>query len=185
MRSRSSATAGCDRAPCCGGARRVDWELAEAHEGGDDVVLAFRLADTSATRSSAWPHRFDARYTVTVGSRLTLSLQVTNLDPGTVTVEEAFHTYLRVADIHATEVTGLEGAETDRIDLGTRAAATVVDGAARSCRTPGVPSPRSWQRPTDPPRRGMLTRTIRCPLTWDDLPCDGQSDQTERASDKG
>ena len=37
----------------------------------------------------------------------------------------------RLADIHATEVTGLEGAETDRIDLGTRAAATVVDGAAR------------------------------------------------------
>ena len=140
-------------APAHGFARRVDWDLAEAHETGDDVVLTLRLADTGATRSSAWPHRFEARYTVTVGRRLTLSLQVTNLDPGAVVFEEAFHTYLRVADIHDTEVTGLQGAgfldrlagpaplpgetgpvrfgaETDRIYLGTGATATVVDGAA-------------------------------------------------------
>ena len=97
-------------APAHGFARRVDWDLTEAHENDDDVVLTFRLADTSATRSSAWPHRFEARYTITVGARLTLALQVTNLDPGAVVFEEAFHTYLRVADIHATEVTGLQGA---------------------------------------------------------------------------
>ncbi|RYV50813.1 D-hexose-6-phosphate mutarotase [Pengzhenrongella frigida] len=139
-------------APAHGFARLLDWELADAQDDGDDVVATFRLADSPATRSSAWPHRFEARYTVTVGARLTLALEVTNLDPSDVMFEEALHTYLRVSDIASTEVTGLEGApfldrlggpdpqagedgpvrfagETDRIYLGTRSAATVVDGA--------------------------------------------------------
>lgn len=140
-------------APAHGFARRVDWQLAAAHEEGDDVVLAFRLTDTEATRSSAWPHRFEAVYTVTVGSRLTLSLQVTNRDSVPVLFEEALHTYLSVQDIRATTVSGLHdapfidrvaggtalareagpvrfAAETDRMYLGTRTATTVTDGAA-------------------------------------------------------
>jgi D-hexose-6-phosphate mutarotase len=139
-------------APAHGFARRVDWQLVRAHEDGDDVVLAFRLTDTEVTRSSAWPHRFEAVYTVTVGSRLTLSLQVTNRDCGPVVFEEALHTYLRVPDIRATSITGLEsaafedrvldrgvlpgetgplqfGAETDRIYPGTTASVTVDGGA--------------------------------------------------------
>jgi D-hexose-6-phosphate mutarotase len=140
-------------APAHGFARLAEWEVADAHEEGDDVVLAFRLADTAASRASAWPHRFDATYTVTVGARLTLALRVTNRDPGAVTFEEALHTYLRVQDIRATTVSGLQGApfldrvagpttlvreagpvrfaaETDRMYLGTHAATTVLDGAA-------------------------------------------------------
>lgn len=150
------ALTGDPQAPAHGFARRVDWELDEAHEDGDDVVLTFRLTDTEATRASAWPHRFEARYTVTVGARLSLALQVTNLDPGTVTFEEAFHSYVRVKDIRAIELTGLEGApyldrlagteplpgslgpvrfgaETDRIYFHNRGTTTVVDrGAGRS-----------------------------------------------------
>ncbi|MBC7551580.1 MAG: D-hexose-6-phosphate mutarotase [Cellulomonas sp.] len=137
-------------APAHGFARLVDWELAAAREVGDDVVLTFRLTDTPQTRSSAWPHRFEARYTVTVGARLTLVLEVTNLEAGDVTFEEALHTYLRVGDITAVQVQGLEHApfldrlggpdpvpgeaspvrftgETDRIYLGTRATASMVD----------------------------------------------------------
>jgi len=140
-------------APAHGFARLVDWELAGAHDEGDDVVVTFRLTDTEATRSSAWPHRFAARYTVTVGAQLTLALEVTNLDPGEVTFEEALHTYLRVQDVTAVEVTGLERApyldrlggpapvvagsdpirftaETDRIYAGSRAATGVFDGGA-------------------------------------------------------
>ena len=141
-------------APAHGFARRVDWQLAAAHEEGDDVVLAFRLTDTEATRSSAWPHRFEAVYTVTVGSRLTLSLQVTNRDSVPVLFEEALHTYLSVPDIRSTRITGLEsavfqdrvlgpgllpgetgplrfGAETDRLYPCTTAPVTVDGGAGR------------------------------------------------------
>ncbi|ASD23688.1 D-hexose-6-phosphate mutarotase [Cryobacterium sp. LW097] len=137
-------------APSHGFARLADWRLAEAREAGDDVVLVFVLTDTEATRASAWPHRFEARYTVTVGAQLALSLQVTNLDTAQLSYEEALHTYLAVADIRQTEVSGLEGApftdrltgprpaesepvrfdaETDRIYLDSTAATTVTDTA--------------------------------------------------------
>ncbi|WP_407343702.1 D-hexose-6-phosphate mutarotase [Pengzhenrongella phosphoraccumulans] len=137
-------------APAHGFARLAEWELVGAHEDADDVVVTFRLVDSSATRSSAWPHRFEARYTVTVGARLTLALEVTNLDSDDVTFEEALHTYLRVSDIGRVQVRGLERApyldrlggpdpvpgeagpvrftgETDRIYLGTRATVAVAD----------------------------------------------------------
>lgn len=137
-------------APSHGFARLADWQLAEAREAGDDVVLVFVLTDTEATRASAWPHRFEARYTVTVGAELSLALQVTNTGSLTVGFEEALHTYLAVADIRQTEVSGLEGApftdrltgprpaestpvrfdaETDRIYLNSTAATTVTDAA--------------------------------------------------------
>jgi len=137
-------------APSHGFARLADWQLVEAREAGDDVVLVFVLTDTEASRASAWPHRFEARYTVTVGARLSLALEVTNRDTGEVSFEEALHTYLAVADIHQTEVAGLEGApftdrltgprpaesapvrfdaETDRIYLNTTATTTVTDAS--------------------------------------------------------
>jgi glucose-6-phosphate 1-epimerase len=137
-------------APSHGFARLADWQLVEAREAGDDVVLVLVLTDSDATRSSAWPHRFEARYTVTVGAELGLSLTVTNRDSEAVTFEEALHTYLAVADIRQTTVAGLEGApftdrltgprpaedepvrfaaETDRIYQATTATTTVTDAA--------------------------------------------------------
>jgi len=136
-------------APAHGFARLAEWSLIKAAEVGDDVTLVFRLTDSEPTRAGAWPHRFEATYTVTVGSRLVLALQVTNCDNETVTYEEALHTYLAVADILDVGVTGLEGTayldqlagpppmqedhpirftgETDRIYLDTRATTTVED----------------------------------------------------------
>lgn len=138
-------------APAHGFARRTTWELLGADEDGDDVVVRFRLEDSEATRAGAWPHRFAATCTVTVGRRLTVALEVTNRAVTEVTFEEALHTYLAVGDITAAQVTGLDGAtyldrlagpepltqhgsirftgETDRIYVGTRATATVEDAA--------------------------------------------------------
>ncbi len=141
-------------APAHGFARLAEWVLAGAREQGDDVIVTLRLTDTPATRASAWPHRFEALYTVTVGARLSLALTVTNRDTDAVTYEEALHTYLAVDDIRSTAVTGLEGApfldqlagmaietetgpirfaaETDRIYLDTTAATAVTDGSGRT-----------------------------------------------------
>jgi carbohydrate kinase (thermoresistant glucokinase family) len=142
-------------APAHGFARLSEWRLLEAHEVGDDVVLTLGLTDSAATHDSAWPWRFEARYTVTVGATLSLALAVTNLDDVHVSFEEAFHSYLAVPDIRAAEVTGFEGLEfldrlagpeaqaaeghpvtiekeTDRIYLGTDNDALVSDGTGRT-----------------------------------------------------
>ncbi|TFC56734.1 D-hexose-6-phosphate mutarotase [Cryobacterium sp. TMT2-15-1] len=141
-------------APSHGFARLIEWELVNAHEADDDVVLTFSLTDTPATRTSAWPHRFEARYTVTVGARLTLALRVTNREPDAISYEEALHTYLRVSDVRSTTVAGLQGTaflnqltaltepaentplgfgtETDRLYLGSRGSATVADPDGRT-----------------------------------------------------
>jgi D-hexose-6-phosphate mutarotase len=138
-------------APSHGFARLADWQLIDVQETGDTVVLVFELGDTDATRSSAWPHRFSARYTITIGAELELALAVTNLDSHTITFEEALHTYLAIDDIHQTTVDGLVGApftdrltgpmtaetdpvrftaETDRIYQHTTATTAVTDAAA-------------------------------------------------------
>ena len=145
------AQAGHPESPSHGFARLSEWSLVGAEDNGGDVIVRLRLTDDDTTRDSAWPHRFEAVYTVVVGSRLSLALQVTNRSDETVTFEEALHTYLDVRDICTTEVTGLEGtafyayplagpepmpgerdpvrfgSPTDRVYLGTRASTTVRD----------------------------------------------------------
>ena len=147
------AQAGHPQSPSHGFARLSDWSLLEAVDDGQDVTVRLRLTDQDATGASAWPHRFEAVYTVVVGSRLSLALQVTNRGDEVLTFEEALHTYLDVGDIRATEVTGLEGSRfydclagpepvpgevdpvrfacaTDRIYLPTTASTAVRDGQA-------------------------------------------------------
>ena len=141
-------------APAHGFARLRTWELVAADEVDEAVVVTLRLRDDESTRTSAWPHPFEALYTVTVGSTLRVSLEVTSAAVADVTFEEAFHTYLAVEDVRGAEVTGLEGvpfvdrlagpvaaenqsvrfaAETDRIYGGTRAPVTVHQhGSGRS-----------------------------------------------------
>ncbi|WP_199424176.1 D-hexose-6-phosphate mutarotase [Actinotalea solisilvae] len=141
-------------APAHGFARTTRWELLDAAEDGDDVVVRLALADDLLTRASAWPHRFAAVCTVRVGRTLGVALEATNRDDHDVTVEAALHTYLAVRDVRRTSVAGLEGTpyldkpsgggerpgeagpvrfegEVDRVYLGTRATATVDDGDRR------------------------------------------------------
>ncbi|MCU1424498.1 MAG: D-hexose-6-phosphate mutarotase [Microbacteriaceae bacterium] len=91
-----------------GWARTSEWTLAEADEVGDDVRLILVLRDSEETRSSAWPHRFEARYEVLVGASLRVALSVTNLSDDTIDFTEALHTYLAVSDVRNVAVTGLE-----------------------------------------------------------------------------
>ena len=72
------------------------------------LVLELSESDIPADQVSAWPHAFRARYTVTVGATLTLALEVTNTGDSAVTFQEAFHTYLGVADVREVTIRGLE-----------------------------------------------------------------------------
>jgi glucose-6-phosphate 1-epimerase len=100
-------------APAHGFARVTDWELvgadeSSADESDDAVTLTLRLTDTAETRASAWPHRFEALYTVRVGEQLDLSLTVTNRDDVVFRYEQALHTYLSVGDVRDIRIHGLE-----------------------------------------------------------------------------
>ena len=97
--------------PLHGFARIVPWTLTGAREEGQDVVLDLTLtdADVPADLASTWPHPFRARMTVTVGPALTLALEVTNTGAQPITFQEAFHTYLAVADVRTVTIRGLEG----------------------------------------------------------------------------
>lgn len=141
-------------APRHGFARTSVWTHVDTHDDGGDVVVRLRLTDSDATRASAWPYRFEAVCTVVVGARLTVGLEVTNLDDVTVSYEEALHTYLAVDDVTTVEVAGLEGvpfvdklaasdgplaretgtlhldSAVDRVYVGTRGEVTVREGAS-------------------------------------------------------
>ena len=148
-----AARAGRPESPSHGFARLSEWSLIAAEDDGESVTVKLRLTDEDAVGNETWPHRFEAVYTVVVGSRLMLALQVTNRGEEDMVFEEALHTYFAVRDIRSTEVIGLEGqqfldrlggpgpvpgvpdpvsfvAETDRIYLGTGATTTVRDPEA-------------------------------------------------------
>lgn len=95
-------------APQHGFARLSPWELSDVGETGDAVRATLRLTDSDESRSSPWPHRFEATYTVSIGAELQLTLEVVNRDRTAFSFEEALHTYFAVGDVCASRITGLE-----------------------------------------------------------------------------
>jgi D-hexose-6-phosphate mutarotase len=146
------ARAGHPQAPQHGFARSRPWRLLSSGPGpAGTAVLELGLEDDEASRA-VWPPTFQARYRVSVGDTLEMSLEVVNTSQAPFTFEAALHTYLAVGDIRAVGVTGLEqtayidkvdrmtrkrhGAEplrltgeTDRVFLGTTARCVVDDRA--------------------------------------------------------
>src|ERR1019366_1843915 len=82
------AQAGHPESPSHGFARLSEWSIVGAENDGEDVIVRLRLTDEDVTGASPWPHRFEAIFTVVVGSSLSLSLQVTNRSGEAVTFEE-------------------------------------------------------------------------------------------------
>lgn len=95
--------------PLHGLVRLMVWELASVEAVGPGVVATFRLSDTEESRRQ-WSHAFLAELAVAIGGNtLSVTLSVTNTDAEAFDFTAAFHTYLAVADISATTVTGLAG----------------------------------------------------------------------------
>jgi D-hexose-6-phosphate mutarotase len=92
-------------APAHGFARIRDWRLTEH----TPTSLAFTLESDDETHR-LWPHDFRLRLDVVVSEHLQLALDVTNTSPAPFTFEAALHTYLRVGDVGAISITGLERA---------------------------------------------------------------------------
>lgn len=97
--------------PLHGFARLSSWTLREASEHNGATSLSFTFADSEQTRASVWPHQFEARYTVTIGTDLRLDFDVVNKDTVSFSFEAALHNYYAIGNVLTTRVLGLEGHE--------------------------------------------------------------------------
>lgn len=97
--------------PAHGFARSIEWtvEGTKLRDGGD-VEITLALAPNEATRAFFEPV-FHVRFRVVVGAELEMELETRNDGTEMFRFEEALHTYLAVADIHQTSISGLEGTE--------------------------------------------------------------------------
>ena len=95
--------------PRHGFARTRPWSLAGTAQPPTGSSAMLRLA-SDATSRLAWPHDFELDLTVTLGSHgITLDLQVANSGTTPFAFTAALHTYLRVRDIAAARIRGLQG----------------------------------------------------------------------------
>jgi glucose-6-phosphate 1-epimerase len=97
------------KAPAHGFARSRAWRVESvAAEGADVLVTLFLRADDDTRRT--WPHEFEVRHIVRLGTALTMTLETRNLGAAPFALEEALHTYLAVSDVAACRLEGLAGA---------------------------------------------------------------------------
>jgi glucose-6-phosphate 1-epimerase len=118
--ARSDGKAG----PAHGFARTEVWAVESTgmkDSGVVEIMFGLQLDDTS--RSLGFD-RFAVRFTVRIGTQLSMAMEVTNSGDQPLIFEEALHTYFAISDIHDVAVHGLEG--TTYIDK--------TDGMARKVR---------------------------------------------------
>jgi len=135
--------------PAHGFARSMEWSVEGIVRDGESVAVTLVLVPNEAIRGFFSP-AFHLRFRMVVGSELEMDLETRNDGNDPFTFEEALHTYLAVADIHQTSVSGLDGTvyidktdgmkrkeqgnqslritkETDQVHLNTRATCLVHD----------------------------------------------------------
>jgi glucose-6-phosphate 1-epimerase len=97
--------------PNHGFARESTWQLVHADVRDDGAAAALlRLADSHATRQ-VWPHPFTLELALRLSGRsLHVALRVVNTGGAEFSFTAALHTYLRIRDVQATAVHGLQGA---------------------------------------------------------------------------
>jgi glucose-6-phosphate 1-epimerase len=95
--------------PAHGFARTALWSVESARLLNSGAVeIAFGLAADQASRGFGFD-AFTVRFTATIGSELSMSLDVSNQSQAPLVFEEALHTYFAVSSIRDIAVHGLEG----------------------------------------------------------------------------
>lgn len=96
--------------PKHGFARNLAWEPVSPQGESPDSTLVLALHDNEATRA-IWPHSFRLRLSVTIApTSLRIALTVDNTGSGPWSFAAALHSYLRVDDVAAARLQGLQGA---------------------------------------------------------------------------
>ncbi|MGL5948583.1 MAG: D-hexose-6-phosphate mutarotase [Aeromonas sp.] len=116
--------------PAHGFARTSQWQLDAAFEEAHGTRVHLSLCANDATRA-LWPHEFTLELDVLIGDKLSLVLTTTNTGDTPLTFGGALHTYLAVAAIHATQVSGLGVPYADKLtgSDGTQQGALTFTGA--------------------------------------------------------
>jgi glucose-6-phosphate 1-epimerase len=136
--------------PAHGFARTALWSVESASLLNSGAVeIAFGLAADQASRALGFD-AFAVRFTATIGSELSMSLDVSNRSEAPLVIEEALHNYFAVSSVSDVAVHGLEGTtyidktdgfsrkvqpdgpiriakETDQVHLNTTAACVISD----------------------------------------------------------
>lgn len=95
--------------PKHGFARTARWTLLHQEQDGAQATAILRLGSSEET-VAIWPQPFELRLRVTVGGdRLAMELAIGNTGRAPMRFTAALHTYLRVAEIDAVSLTGLQG----------------------------------------------------------------------------
>lgn len=105
------AKANSPEAPAHGFVRTKAWQLesiVENVQNGSGVTVSMSTASDERTQRW-WPGEFRLIYRATFGRELRLELVCTNTGKTPLRLEEALHTYNRVADIAQARVQGLDG----------------------------------------------------------------------------
>ncbi len=96
--------------PKHGFARSIVWELVSVETNSENNSIAKLQLHESATTQAIWASKFLAELTVVVGgSRLAMTLAITNTDDKPFTFTAALHTYLKIADVQLTQIENLGG----------------------------------------------------------------------------
>ena len=94
-------------APSHGLVRTAVWTLESEAYAPDHATIIFTM-DTDGNHP-AFPHKARARLAITLTGSLLLQLTTTNTGATPMPLTQALHTYLRVSDVSAVIVEGLEG----------------------------------------------------------------------------
>jgi len=94
--------------PLNGFASLAEWRLVRSKQTGEAVTATYMLIDACPDKFN-FPYRLV--YEVRFGAEFSATLTVRNTGTRRFSFEEALHTYLRVADVQKTAVTGLDGSE--------------------------------------------------------------------------
>jgi glucose-6-phosphate 1-epimerase len=139
--------------PAHGFARLREWSIESTKHENNLVTITLALKSDDATRA-LWPHDFEIRHIIRIGSSLEMSLAVKNISQQAFKFEEALHSYFAVGDIKQVSISGLAGVtyidkvdgaktkqqaeplirftgETDRPYLNTEATCIIDDPAAK------------------------------------------------------
>ena len=94
-------------APSHGLARTQTWTLESESSDADRATVIFAF-ETDGTHP-AFPHKARVQLVITLTDSLLLQLTTTNTGTSPMPLTQALHTYLRVSDVSAVVVEGLEG----------------------------------------------------------------------------
>ena len=103
-----------------GFARTAPWRVIESGtEPNGATRLTLRLMENEKTRTQ-WPHDSRLELTVIVGETLRMELTTENTGESDFIISEALHTYFKISDIGAVQVTGLAGCDYwDKVGIST------------------------------------------------------------------